>query len=155
MAKLKNATAEQRPARDRRHKTDVRGSFSARHCLVLADSFYEWQTLPNGKKQPYRIMLKSGEPFAMAGIYARSDDHQFGEAESAPVSFAILTTAANEIMQPIHERMPVILSLGREKNWLPPNPSGMFVFPEFPSDLMTAYPVSPKINKASFISPAG
>jgi hypothetical protein len=45
-------------------------SFRGRHCLVLADSFYEWQTLPSGKKQPYRIMLKSGEPFAMAGIYA-------------------------------------------------------------------------------------
>jgi putative SOS response-associated peptidase YedK len=122
MAKLKNATAEQRPARDRRHKTDVRGSFSARHCLVLADSFYEWQTLPNGKKQPYRIMLKSGEPFAMAGIYARSDDHQFGEAESAPVSFAILTTAANEIMQPIHERMPVILSSAARRTGYRPTP---------------------------------
>jgi putative SOS response-associated peptidase YedK len=128
-------------------------SFRARHCMVLADSFYEWQTLPSGKKQPYRIMPKSGEPFAMAGIYARSDDHQFGEAESAPVSFAILTTAANEIMQPIHERMPVIFPLGREKNWLPPNPSGMFIFPEFPSDQMTAYPVTPKKNKASFNQP--
>jgi putative SOS response-associated peptidase YedK len=129
-------------------------SFRARHCLVLADSFYEWQALPSGKKQPYRIMLKSGEPFAMAGIYARSDDHQFGEAESAPVNFAILTTAANEIMQPIHERMPVILPLGHEKNWLTPNPSGLFLFPEFPAELMTAYPVSPKVNKASLNEPA-
>jgi len=56
-------------------------------------------------------------------------------------------------MQPIHERMPVILPLGREKNWLPPNPSGMVIFPEFPSELMTAYPVSPKMNKASFNQP--
>jgi putative SOS response-associated peptidase YedK len=125
-------------------------SFRGRHCMVLADSFYEWRTLPSGKKQPYRIMLKTGEPFAMAGIYARSDDHQFGEAESATVTFAILTTTANEIIQPIHERMPVILPLGREKNWLPPNSSGMFVFPAFPSELMTAYPVSPKMSKASF-----
>jgi putative SOS response-associated peptidase YedK len=49
--------------------------------------------------------------------------------------------------------MPVILPLGHEKNWLPSNPSGMFVFPEFPSHLMTAYPVSPKMNKASFNHP--
>jgi putative SOS response-associated peptidase YedK len=49
--------------------------------------------------------------------------------------------------------MPVILPLGREKNWLPSNPSGQFFFPEFPSELMTAYPVSPKINKASFNQP--
>jgi putative SOS response-associated peptidase YedK len=56
-------------------------------------------------------------------------------------------------MQPIHDRMPVILPLGREKTWLPPNPSGMFIFPPFPSELMTTYPVSPKMNKASFNQP--
>jgi putative SOS response-associated peptidase YedK len=128
-------------------------SFRGRHCLVLADSFYEWKTLANGTKQPYRIMLKSGEPFAMAGIYARGSDHGFGEAENTTVTFAILTTAANELMQPIHERMPVILPLGHEKNWLPPNPSGMFIFPSFPSELMTAYPVTPKMNNATFNQP--
>jgi putative SOS response-associated peptidase YedK len=134
-------------------KPMFRDSFRGRHCLVLADSFYEWQTLPSGKKQPYRIMLKSGEPFAMASVYARGREHQIGEAENTLVTFAILTTVANELMQPIHERMPVILPLGREKNWLPPNPSGMVIFPPFPSELMTAYPVSPKMNKATFNSP--
>lgn len=123
-------------------------SFAGRHCLVIADSFYEWKTLPNGTKQPYRIMLKSGEPFAMAGIYAR------GETDDKPVTFAILTTKANELMAPIHERMPVILPLRHEKEWLPPNPSGMFIFPPFPSELMMAYPVTPKMNKASFNEPA-
>ena len=62
-------------------------------------------------------------------------------------------THENEIMQPIHERMPVILMPGHEKERLPPNPSGMVIFPEFPSELMTAYPVSPKMNKASFNQP--
>src|SRR2546421_148747 len=71
---------------------------------------------------------------------------------SSVVTFAILTTTANEIMQPIHERMPVILPLGREKDWLPPS-HGMLIFPPFPSELMTAYPVSPKMNKASFNEP--
>jgi putative SOS response-associated peptidase YedK len=56
-------------------------------------------------------------------------------------------------MQPIHERMPVVLPLHHEKTWLPPNPSGMFVFPSFSSELITAYPVSPKMNKASFNAP--
>jgi putative SOS response-associated peptidase YedK len=130
-------------------KPMFRDSFRGRHCMVLADCFY----VANGKKQPYRIMLKSGEPFAMAGIYARGNDHGLGEAENTTVTFAILTTTANEIMHPIHERMPVILPLGHEKNWLPPNPSGMFIFPEFPSELMTAYPVSPKMNRASFNQP--
>jgi putative SOS response-associated peptidase YedK len=61
-------------------------SFRARHCLVIADSFYEWKTIGT-KKQPYRIMLKSGEPFAMAGIYARGRDHQIGDAENTTVTF--------------------------------------------------------------------
>jgi putative SOS response-associated peptidase YedK len=98
-------------------------------------------------------MMKSGEPFAMAGIYARGLNHGQGEAVTAPTSFANLTTTANEIMQPIHERMAVILPLHHEKAWLPPTPTGMFIFPEFPSDLMTAYPVSPKMSKASFNVP--
>jgi len=125
-------------------KQMFRESFAGRHCLVLADSFFEWKTIGT-RKQPYRIMLKSGEPFAMAGIYAR------GETENSPVTFAILTTTANEIMQPIHERMPVIPPLGREKSWLPPG--GVPFFNPFPSELMTAYPVTPKMNRTTFNDP--
>jgi putative SOS response-associated peptidase YedK len=119
---------------------------------VLADSFYEWVTV-NGRKQPYRFMLKSGAPFAMAGIYARAPA-AFGEAESAPVNFAILTTQANDAVRPLHQRMPVMLPLGKEKAWLPAMPSGMLFIPPFPAELMMSYPVSPKINRASFDEPA-
>src|SRR5215831_2000550 len=91
-------------------------SFRGCHCLVLADGYYEWRTV--GKiKQPYRITLKTGEPFAMAGIYAR-EPTEFDTAERNPVNFAILTTKANEAVSYIHERMPVILPLSSEKNWL-------------------------------------
>jgi putative SOS response-associated peptidase YedK len=116
-------------------KPMFRSSFAGRHCMILADGFYEWHTNPTtGRKQPYRFVMKSGEPFAMAGIYARDhDNHEL-------FNFAILTTIANEVVQPIHDRMPVILPLGREKSWLPPQPSGMLIFPEFPDELMTAYP---------------
>jgi putative SOS response-associated peptidase YedK len=125
-------------------------SFRTRHCLVLADSFYEWATV-NGRKQPYRFLLKTGEPFAMAGIYARPD---FPEAQGAAVSFAILTTAANDAVRSLHHRMPVILPVGKEKQWLPAMPSGMAVITPFPAELMTSYPVSPKVNKPSFNEPA-
>ena len=81
----------------------------------------------------------------MAGIYAR------GESESAPVTFAILTTEANNVMRPVHDRMPVILPLGREKQWLPTG--GVTFFNPFPAELMTAYPVTPKMNKPSFNKP--
>jgi putative SOS response-associated peptidase YedK len=73
-----------------------------------------------------------------------------GNSDRAPVTFAILTTEANDVMQPIHDRMPVILPLGHEKAWLPASPSGMTVFPPFPAELMTAYAVTPKMNRASF-----
>lgn len=129
-------------------KPMFRDSFSGRHCMVLTDGFYEWKTLDDGRKQPYRFVLKSGEPFAMAGIYAR--DHN----EHDRFNFAILTTSANEVMAPIHDRMPVILPLGHEKEWLPATPTGMTVFPEFPAELMTAYPVTPKMNNARFNEPA-
>jgi putative SOS response-associated peptidase YedK len=124
-------------------------SFHGRHCLVLADGYYEWRTV--GKhKQPY---LKSGEPFAMAGIYAR-EPTEFETAEKNPVNFAILTTKANEAVSYIHDRMPVILPLGREKSWLPPTPSGLFMFPRISAELLTSYPVTPKMNRASFNDPA-
>ena len=125
-------------------KPMFRKSFDGQHCLVIADSFYEWKTI-GSKKQPYRIKLRSGEPFAMAGIYARDrDDHSH-------LNFAILTTTANEIMLPIHERMPVIMTAAHAKSWL--TASNTTLFQPFPSELMTSYPVTPKMSKASFNSP--
>jgi putative SOS response-associated peptidase YedK len=126
-------------------------SFQTRHCMVLADGYYEWKALPDGKKQPYRIALKTGEPFAMAGIYAR-EPTEFETAEENPVNFAILTTKANEAVAHIHDRMPVILPLRHEKTWLPPSP-GAHIVPPFPADLLTSYPVTPKMNRASFNDP--
>lgn len=126
-------------------------SFRGRHCLVLTDGYYEWPTI--GKhKQPYRITLKTGEPFAMAGIYAR-EPTEFETAEKNPVNFAILTTKANEAVSHIHERMPVILPLGREKGWLPPTPTGEQFLTPFPAELLVSYPVTPKMNRASFNEP--
>jgi SOS response associated peptidase (SRAP) len=89
--------------------------------------------------------MKSGEPFAMAGIYAR------GKHEGDPVTFAILTTDANEVMEPVHDRMPVILPLGHEKQWLPPG--GTPYFNQFLAELMMACPVTPKMNRAGFNVP--
>jgi putative SOS response-associated peptidase YedK len=126
-------------------------SFHGRHCMVLADGYYEWKTV-GSRKQPYRITLKTGEPFAMAGIYAREPDG-FETAEKNPVNFAILTTKANEAVAHIHDRMPVILPLGREKQWLPPDPTGTHLFPPFPAELLTSYPVTSKMNRASFNEP--
>src|SRR5215470_10861008 len=127
-------------------------SFAGRHCMVIADGYYEWRTI--GKhKQPYRITLKTGEPFAMAGIYAR-EPTGFETAEKNTVNFAILTTKANDAVSYIHERMPVILPLGREKSWLADGFKFPYFIPELPAELLTSYPVTPKMNRATFNEPA-
>src|SRR5262249_33028081 len=103
-------------------------------------------------KQPYRITLKTGEPFAMAGIYAR-EPTGFETAEKNPVNFAILTTKANNAVSYIHDRMPVILKPGTEKHWLTSNFTPPYVIPEFPAELLTSYPITPKMNRGSFNEP--
>jgi putative SOS response-associated peptidase YedK len=128
-------------------------SFHGRHCIVLADGYYEWRTMPDGRKQPYRITLKSGEPFAMAGIYARQPTG-FETAEKNPVNFAILTTAANDAVSYIHDRMPVLLKPGAEKHWLEPDFRSPYFIAQLPAEVLTSYPVTPKMNKASFNEPA-
>ncbi len=89
-------------------------------CIVLADAFYEWQWLDTkGKnKQPYRISLINETPFAFAGLYNRWRNTKTGEWLS---TYTILTTAANKLMEEIHnskKRMPLILSEASEQNYL-------------------------------------
>jgi putative SOS response-associated peptidase YedK len=81
----------------------------------------------------------------MAGIYSP------GQNEGDPRTFAILTTEANDVMRPVHDRMPLMLMPGHEKEWLPHG--GVTYFNPFPAELMTAYPVTPKMNNARFNEP--
>ena len=84
-------------------------------CLVLADGFYEWRKEAGGAgKTPMRIVLKSREPFAMAGLW---DTWKAPDGKNVE-SFTVITTAANGVMRPIHERMPVILKKEDEDLWL-------------------------------------
>jgi putative SOS response-associated peptidase YedK len=80
-----------------------RAAFRKRRCLVLADGFYKWQVTAAGK-QPHRFTLKDGGPFAMAGLWERWD-----KGNEPVESFTIIVTVANEVVRPIHDRMPVIL----------------------------------------------
>jgi putative SOS response-associated peptidase YedK len=119
-------------------------AFRSRRCLVVADGFYEWQKV-NGRKQPYFVGLQSDRPFGLAGLWERWD--KGGE----PVeSCTILTTDANELMQPIHERMPVILPPDQYGLWLDPRcqDAGKLakLLRPFPSTGMMAYPVSTLVN---------
>src|SRR5439155_634337 len=86
-----------------RDRPTFQKDLTLRRCMVLADGFYEWKATKIKRKIPYRIMRKDGMPFAFAGIW------QEDSTNGASPRFAIITTAANAFMQPIHARMPVII----------------------------------------------
>ena len=105
MFNARGETVAERPA--------FRTALRRRRCLVLADAFYEWQKVAGGKR-PMRISLKSGEPFAFAGPWAVWRDPQGNRVPSC----TIITTEANGLLRPIHDRMPVILPRDLEELWL-------------------------------------
>jgi putative SOS response-associated peptidase YedK len=102
-------------------KPQFHDSFRTQHCLVLANSFYEWKTLPNGQEAALPHHAEIRRAFAMAGIYARKATG-YDTAEKNPVTFDILTIKANDAVRHIHKRMPVILPLGHEKTGCHPTP---------------------------------
>jgi putative SOS response-associated peptidase YedK len=100
-------------------KPSFRSAFKQRRCLISASGFYEWMKQGTGRKQPFFISLRDGEPFSFAGLWERWHDPEGEEVQTC----TILTTTANEVMQPIHERMPVILGPAVEEQWLDPRVS--------------------------------
>ena len=133
-------------------KPVFRDTLRRRRCLVLADGFYEWQRA-GGLKRPMRIVMRSAEPFAFAGLWSvwRNPD---GNRIS---SCAIITTAANELLKPIHDRMPVILPRELEGLWLDrsiDDPGALCsVLTPYADVRMEAYEVSTLVNSAANNSP--
>lgn len=125
-------------------KPSFRTALKKRRCLVLADGFYEWKKTPDGKT-PMRITLRSREPFALAGLW----ETWKGPAGDLLRTFTIITTSPNELLESIHNRMPVILPREHEAIWLD-NAADQAIWLDmlrpYPADLMTAYPVSKRVN---------
>lgn len=94
-------------------KPSFRSAFKSRRCLIPASGFYEWKT-KNGVKQPWYISLKSGDPMAFAGLWETWHPKEGETIESC----CIITTDANKLMEPIHDRMPVILDPDQWATWL-------------------------------------
>jgi putative SOS response-associated peptidase YedK len=149
MTNARSETAATKPA--------FRASFRSRRCLIVADGFYEWQAR-DGRKQPYYIRLTSGLPFGMAGLWDRWDK------KGQPLeTCTILTCDANELMLPIHDRMPVVIQPESFAVWLDPAEHDFDkltrLLRPFRPDEMTAYPVSTLVNNvrndsATCIEPA-
>ena len=91
-----------------------RDAYARRRCLVPADAFYEWQEPEPGRKQPWAIARADGQPMVFAGIW----EGWRGPDGTIIRSFAIVTTAANPTLRPLHERMPVILEEPDWPRWL-------------------------------------
>jgi putative SOS response-associated peptidase YedK len=128
-------------------KPSFRSSFKSRRCLIPATGFYEWQKREGSKqKQPYHIGLKDDQPFAFAGLW---DEWHKSDGEVIE-SFTILTTDANELMRPIHNRMPVILPRADHGAWLDPGLQDRETLTQmlrpFPPEEMSAYPISTFVN---------
>lgn len=129
-------------------KSAFREAMKVRRCLIPADVFYEWQAIRGQtRKQPHAVRLKDSEVFALGGIweYWRPP----GDQAKGVVSCAILTTDANTLMTPIHDRMPVIVPPESYAAWLDPrtpDPAVNDLIKPFPSTEMEAWPISLRVN---------
>lgn len=145
--KLNNARAETVA-----EKPSFKSGFERHRCLIPANGFYEWQALSEGgraRKQPWYLRpAADGGFFAMAGLLA---------AWKAPdgrdiVSACVITTTPNEVMAPIHDRMPVLLQPAQFDAWLEPSCRDTALLSRFllpaPAAGMVAYPVSPRVSNA-------
>jgi putative SOS response-associated peptidase YedK len=132
-------------------KPSFRNAFHRRRCLILANGFFEWQHLDKGTVIPHYFFLKDKKPFAFAGLWEIWQNAQGDEL----LSCAIITCAANTLLAPIHERMPVILNREQRRAWLSDVPPGELkaLMTPFPAEKMDAYPVSRLVNDPRQDSP--
>lgn len=133
-------------------KPAFKGLISRRRCAVLADGFYEWHGAAR-PKTPHYFRLASGRPFALAGLWDRWQP----PTGAAVVSCTVITTSANDLVAPVHDRMPVILPAAALAVWLDPAvqdaaPLQSLLQP-LPAELMRAHIVSTRVNSPAHDDP--
>lgn len=140
MINARAETAAEKPA--------FRSAMKQRRCLILADGFYEWQTT-GSSKQPFYFRVAGDGPFAFAGLWEHWRSPQGDQIHSC----TILTTEANELVRPLHDRMPVILRPEDYGRWLDPALRDAAAVADllaaYPADAMHTYPVSKSVNRVS------
>lgn len=137
-----------------REKPAFRAAFKSRRCIIACSGFYEWRQAPGGgKKQPYWIGREDRQPLYFAGLWERWDKG------GAPLeTFTILTTDANSLVAPIHDRMPVALPEALHERWLDPTNTDLdalqaMLRPADPTGMETT-PVSSRVNSPRFDDPS-
>ncbi len=124
-------------------KPSFRTPFKKQRCLVLTDGFYEWKKTSDGKI-PHRVSMRDDEPFAFAGIW---EVWKTPDGEDVK-SFSIITTEPNELMKPLHNRMPVIIKQENEEKWLQEIDisEAQKMLEPYPFEGLEAYPISTLVN---------
>ncbi len=134
-------------------KPSFRNAFQRRRCLILADGFFEWKKAENrrGQSEPYFFQRVGRKPFAFAGLW------EFWKSpEGEPLrSCTLITTSANELVAPVHERMPVMLAGDRIWDWLQitGQPALLEMLAPYPAEDMVAYPVGKLVNDPTVDAP--
>jgi len=145
MINARAETVDQKPA--------YRGPFRYRRCLIPTEGFYEWRA-EKGGKQPYLIRMRSGDPFALAGLW----DHWQDPHGSGLETCTVIVTDANALIAPLHDRMPVILPKEAWDVWLDPHTPDTAqlkaLLRPFDSGLMAAHPVSRAVNNTRYDDPS-
>ena len=131
-----------------------RDAFRRRRCAVPASGFYEWRG-QGGRRQPYLCRLRDGAPLCFAGLW---ESWRGPEAGLVVETCAIITVPPNELIRPIHDRMPAILATEEVDRWLDPRLTGPHdlapLLHPFASEAMTAVPVTTRVNSTRFDDPA-
>jgi putative SOS response-associated peptidase YedK len=134
------------------NKPMFRRAFRSGRVLVPASGFYEWQSVAD-RKYPWFIRLKNGEPMVLAALL----EHWRGEEEEL-WSMAILTTSANSMVRPLHDRMPVIIAPQDYATWLDPalhDPATLTpLLAPFPAEELMAYKVDPRVGNPKADDPS-
>lgn len=146
-SRMINARAETAP-----EKPSFRSAFKRRRCLIPASGFYEWQAV-NGGKQPMYIHRAAGNLMSLAGLWEYWQSPEGDELETC----TILTTGPNELMEPIHNRMPVVLEPDDYAMWLDPDTAAdqlMHLMRPATPGFLAAYPVSTTVNNPRNEDPA-
>jgi putative SOS response-associated peptidase YedK len=134
-------------------KPMYRDAFARRRCLIPANGFYEWQQIEKGRKQPFLIRDANSGPFAIAGVWERWRTPQGVELETV----ALITTNANAKLQPLHDRMPLILGRDDWTLWLDPKSDLVHVkslVRPAPDELLVTVPVSTRVNDVANDDPS-
>ncbi|MDQ3749902.1 MAG: SOS response-associated peptidase [Acidobacteriota bacterium] len=135
-------------------KPSFREAFRKRRCLIPTSGFYEWKKTGSGAKQPFYFYLKEKDIFGFAGLWEEWLDKESGELLE---TFTIITTEANDVLKPVHDRMPVIIKAENYDEWLDPKVKDNEQFEKllapYPANEMDSHPVSKAVNSPNEDSP--